>query len=100
MLPSEQLGIDNSKKVMGLVVSAILLGAEIAKDGLTFEDIKHTPKVLDLTKTVYDFIKSKPELVKEFRDYDSSEVVTLLIAGIQAFKDAKAALEEVNQVAE
>lgn len=82
-------GINDLEKVIELASKNILLGLEIAKDGVNESDLISLPAVFENVKELVSFIASKPNLGEEIRDIDVMEGIALVKKAYDAYKEIK-----------
>lgn len=86
-MSEQKYGIEDLQKCLVIAGKNIDVGLEIAKDGITKEDLKYAPNVMANIKELVAFIASKPQIVEQIKDIDLIEGYELLISGIQVVKD-------------
>jgi len=82
-------GISDLSKVIELASKNILLGLEIAKDGVNEADLISLPAAFENIKELVSFVASKPNLAEEIKDIDMMEGIALIKKAYDAFKEIK-----------
>jgi hypothetical protein len=86
-------GTKDLEKVIELASKNILLGLEIARDGVGSEDVIHLPAAFENVKELVAFVASKPNLAEEIKDIDVLEGIALIK---KAYDEYKKISEEVK----
>jgi hypothetical protein len=82
-------GINDLEKVIELASKNILLGLEIAKNGVNEADLISLPVAFENVKELVSFIASKPNLGEEIKDIDVMEGIALVKKAYDAYKEIK-----------
>jgi len=86
MSEAKEQGIEDCKKVIELASKNIVLGLEIAKDGVNEADLISLPAAFENIKELVAFIASKPNLGEEIKDIDVMEGIALVKAAYDEYK--------------
>ncbi|GEM_PF-6958095 len=86
----ETYGTEGLEKVIDLGFKNVVLGIEIAKDGLNEADLLKAPQVFENIKELVEFISSKPKLKEEIKDLDVMEGLKLVQKSYENYKALKA----------
>ncbi len=91
-MSEQKVGIEGSKKVLQLIAKAVVLGVEIAKDGVGVEDLQHVPELISIAQEVIAVVKSEVGVDDELKDLDAGEVIVLIQLAVKEFQEVKDAL--------
>lgn len=89
-----KVGTEDLSKVIELASKNILLGLEIAKDGVNAEDVVHFPTAFENIKELVAFVASKPNLAEELKDIDVLEGIALIKKGYDEYKKIAESVKE------
>lgn len=84
---------ENLEKVIELASKNILLGLEIAKDGVNEGDLVSLPIAFENIKELVAFVASKPNLSEEIQDIDVLEGIALLKKAYDEYKKISEAVK-------
>lgn len=79
-------GTKDLEKCIELASKNIILGLEIAKDGVNEADLISLPAAFENIKELVSFIASKPNLGEEIKDMDVLEGIALIKKGYDEYK--------------
>jgi len=88
-----EIKTENLEKVIELASKNILLGLEIAKDGVNEGDLVSLPVAFENIKELVAFVASKPNLSEEIKDIDVMEGIALLKKAYDEYKKISEAVK-------
>lgn len=87
-------GTEDLNKAIELASKNVILGLEIAKDGVNEADLIHLPQAFENIKELIGFIASKPNLAEEIKDLDVLEGLALVKKCYDEYKKISAEVKE------